>query len=353
MFSFFQEQRKAIIEELESILEIEEKDSAFTGELGRDAFKILKDFTAQGKMIRGGLIPLAYSFYDRKIPRGAYVLAATVELFQSAFLIHDDIMDNDYFRRGNPSVFHQYEEKGKSQGFSHPKHYGRSMGICLGDVAIFSGFGKESLLDDVDPGTYIRIFRLMTKEYMRVGMAQMFEMHLSCLETATEEEILSVYLYKTGRYTFSLPLMLGAILAGQPQEEVERLSELGEYLGIIFQLKDDELGMMGTSEEIGKMAGSDIQESKKTLYYIHLYNRASEEDRSRLDQIFGKKDLTPEDLDFVQELIHKLGIQDHITGIISGFEKKAEALVQSLAIKNEKYREVLEQLLAYNLNRRK
>jgi geranylgeranyl diphosphate synthase type I len=63
-----------------------------------------------------------------------------MELIQSAFLIHDDIMDRDEFRRGEASLFWRYKAEAESQKLPDAYHYGESMGMCAGDGAFFLAF---------------------------------------------------------------------------------------------------------------------------------------------------------------------------------------------------------------------
>ncbi|MEK7851717.1 MAG: polyprenyl synthetase family protein, partial [Deltaproteobacteria bacterium] len=64
------------------------------------------------------------------------------------------------------------------------------------------------------------------------------------------------------------------MLAGKDEVVVKKMEELGKYLGVIFQIKDDEIGLFGEEKEIGKAVGGDIKERKKTLYYLYLFDRA-------------------------------------------------------------------------------
>ena len=66
--------------------------------------------------------------------------AAALELLQTALLTHDDIIDNDHTRRGKQTIFSQYIDTAKEKGYTRSDMYGRNMGICAGDAAIFIGY---------------------------------------------------------------------------------------------------------------------------------------------------------------------------------------------------------------------
>jgi geranylgeranyl diphosphate synthase type I len=274
-----------------------------------------------------------------------------MELFQSALLVHDDIMDRDTTRRGLSSLFFQYAQLADRQGLNQSYHLGESLGICAGDVTFFIAFEILAGLD-VDSDMYRRILALAAREIGYVGVAQMQDVYNGASsQRVTDADILRLYLYKTGRYTFSLPLMLGGILADRPDSDISLLEKLGESIGIVFQIRDDELGLFGNEAETGKPVGSDIREGKKTLFYGYLMELATGEDRERLAGIFGRQDLGDEDIRFVQDLTERLGIRDTVGKLAEAEYKRASALLAQLSGGVEQYIATLKSLLEYTLVR--
>ena len=108
--------------------------------LGPDVLHRIVDFSVQGKMVRGGLVCLAEGLVSGRVSSRTHVAGAAVEMFQSALLIHDDIMDRDLYRRGESSVYHRYAEESRVAGIGDAEHLGEGMGICAGDIAFFLGF---------------------------------------------------------------------------------------------------------------------------------------------------------------------------------------------------------------------
>jgi geranylgeranyl diphosphate synthase type I len=167
-----------------------------------------------------------------------------------------------------------------------------------------------------------------------------------------EEDILTLYRYKTGRYTFSLPLALGATLAGAADETRTALEEAGEDLGILFQLKDDELGLFADEAELGKPVGADIREDKKTLYRLRLFEKADEPAAARLRSMFGNREPGAIDARFVHSTIERLGIHDELAVMMrryadAALEKVAGFSASSTAEAFTAFRE----LVAYSLER--
>lgn len=232
---------------------------------GGDAIEKLIPFVTSGKTIRGSLVLFSYELFGGKIHDSVVDVAAALELLHSSLLIHDDIMDRDQLRRGNKSIYVQYQELFKKKNVHDPTHAGISLGICAGDLGFFIAFSTISILP-ISATLRCKLLHELSTELSHVGVAQMQDVDTS---RRTESEILSLYKYKTARYTFSLPLAIGGILAQQSASTIKQLEALGEHLGILFQIVDDELNLFGDTKTTGKPVGSDLREHKQTLYYYY------------------------------------------------------------------------------------
>lgn len=200
-------------------------------DFGPDLLERIKKLVVAGKTIRGSLVLFSFCFNHTKPSKDALKAAAAMELIQTALVIHDDIMDKDKERRGMPSMHVQYKSE--------------SLAMCVGDVLFFLAFELLGTLK-TDTVTLGRIIRLVGREFQSVGVAQMADV----AKTAkTELDILSLYTYKTARYTFAVPLMLGATLAGTTRDMLKYLESFGVSAGVIFQIRDD---MLDHEETVGK-----------------------------------------------------------------------------------------------------
>jgi geranylgeranyl diphosphate synthase type I len=166
------------------------------------------------------------------------------------------------------------------------------------------------------------------------------------------EDILQLFHYKTARYSFSVPLKTGAILGGAEKALLSGLEKCGHGLGLLFQLKDDELGLYGSEQEIGKPVGSDLRERKKTLHYHYLSERASARDRARFDIICGNEDLS---LDMVQEVRSMMAKYDVDRIVHQKMDELAEEIKKDIAGLDvpANSRSILHSLLEYSLKRSK
>ena len=356
MFAYFEDKKRKISAYLKEFLA--EKGTRFSAinTLGKDVCDRIYDFAIQGKMIRGGLVPLGFAL-SRSGPssRGGAAqtihTGAAVELLQAAVLMHDDIMDRDQVRRGFESMHHQYSQMADRAGLTDRDRVGESLGLCAGSIAYFLAFEALSRLE-VPPSVYRRIHGLVSRELAYVSIAQMQDIFWGAShKSVADEEVLRMYLYKTGRYTFSLPLMIGGLLAEQSEQTLGLLEEMGQNMGIIFQLKEDELGLFADQSEIGKPIGSDIREGKKTLYYGLLQKRASSEDLAQIAYLMGHPNLDEQDVQYVRDLVVSLGIYAEVRGLTQTLADKARALIPWLPGFDSAEGGVLFKLLDYSLVR--
>lgn len=318
------------------------QEFAFLTPWGQDVAERLLAFARGGKLIRGGLVFLGQELAGGEPGKQTLVVGSAMELLQSAFLIHDDIMDRDQLRRGMPSVFWQYREAARERGLADAYHYGESMGICAGDCAFFLALRILSA-PDLPPG----LAAYCCKEVYAVGLAQMKDVDYGSFPDIPDEaDILTLYTWKTGRYSFSLPLVLGAMLAGAPQDFITSLEKLGESLGIAFQMRDDELGLFGTEASLGKPIGSDIREGKKTLLITLAVSRMESEARGRFNSIFGNPEATDAELTELRTLVEESGARSELAARMKELAATSEQMIRALDAPSQA-RQTLEELLAF------
>lgn len=242
--------KKDIDDRLVSYLTKKKKLLSQINSYGGDVINRLILFTTSGKSTRGSLSVYTYRLFTHNETSNIYDAAAALELYHSGFLIHDDIMDEDRLRRGRKSIWEQYRH------ITHSKYKGMSQAINAGDLCFFLA---QELLSDTD----LSIFT--AREFAYVVIAQMQDVENTKGKIVTSDEIVTLYRYKTARYTFSLSMTVGARLAGVERVTIETLQRLGESMGLLYQIRDDELSIYGNSAITGKPLYSDIRNEKQTL----------------------------------------------------------------------------------------
>ncbi len=322
----------------------EKKEDDFNIPLYKDALGRLNDFALSGKMIRANLVLLSGEMFG--VAKSDILdIACAVELIHSGLLIHDDIIDDDSLRRGNKTIFAQYAE-GKD------KFYGQSLAICVGDVAFFLAINliSESKLEALEK---VNCITFLTSEIQKVAAAEMEDFNFGQQELDPSiEQILNMYKLKSARYTFSLPLVFGALIKNKTPEIINQIEDFGEKLGIVFQIVDDSLGITGDSEVTGKPVGNDIMQNKKTVFRKLLYEEANENQKTELDNIFGSKDMTKNKVKKIIDLANELGINEKIEKIVSDYSSEAKNILSKLNIQ-DKNKDFLSELIEYNIHRNK
>jgi geranylgeranyl diphosphate synthase type I len=296
---------------------------------GAELMERLVEYAGRGKMLRGALVHLGAELCQESDAPAASGLAVAMELFQAGLLIHDDIMDRDELRRGKASMHASYRDEVSAKGAFDAPHLGGSLGICAGDICFFKGFGA---LARAVQGLLLgsRILELCSGELTVVALAQMSDCRFGGLpEEPGEEAILAVYRGKTARYSFSLPIACGAMLAGD-EAPAKGLFAVGELAGLVFQLRDDEIGLFGDPAVTGKGAYSDLRENKKTLMRARLLARADLSARRRLSTIYGSPEAGEAEAAWVRGLVEALGIAGELRAERQELARQARALVDGI-----------------------
>jgi len=311
---------------LRGFWERKRREWAHVPEIVRAAFDAYDVLTSDGKKIRSGLTRLGYDVCrdaepGNLPPEGVLRAAAGIEILHNAFLIHDDIMDESDLRRSLPTVHRKYADAFRSRFDSEEAalRYGKAVALNFGDKG--QALAQELVLDSGFPEpVLLRAVRLMSRVTAETVAGQLLDVADVHLDELTQEQVLLIHEYKTAHYTVMLPLMLGAILAGAEEERLEALERFSIPLGIAFQIRDDILGLFGDERTIGKPVDSDLREGKKTLLFVHAYERANAEERRALLALHGNSTVSMKDLELIRRIVRS-------TGALSRSEQVAREMV--------------------------
>jgi geranylgeranyl diphosphate synthase, type I len=331
---------------------LEQAEQKFSDQsLSQAAFAKLKAFTVRGKSVRGGLFLLACQAFNQKKAQKNQAdllqIAAALEIIHAGILIHDDIIDQDELRRGQPSIWQQYQLEAKAKNFQKSNSYGQSLALCLGVIAYYSADLALEEIKQLPIKTRVKIKQHLDQEIIRTYFAEMLDSKLAAQPTdPSEQEVLEMYRDKTARYTFSLPLQLAAMASGLSASQIKILGAIGENLGLIFQIKDDELSLFADEKTSGKSAASDLREGKKTIFYLKLLPKLSPQELEFFKQTFGRADLTAPQIKKLQALFKKHA-QPEINKVVAKLTSETKKLTKKLPLGQT----LLEEILTFNLSR--
>lgn len=264
-----------------------------------------KYFDYGGKRHRPALIALSCEALNGKT-EDTIIAGAALEIAHTFLLIHDDIEDFSETRRGNPCLHITY---------------GTPHAVNMGDYLVIKVY--ETLLSGKNMwGTEktLKISELMTEMLEITGRGQAMEIDQrdKDLSEATMEWYEKMSLSKTGYYSGGSPCAIGAIIANGTEEQIETMKNFGFGVGIAFQIQDDILNLIMSEEEVkvapgtggggyGKDFAGDLKEGKRTLILVHAFQNASEDEKNRMRQLIGKKDITLEGKKEIIAIMNKLG----------------------------------------------
>lgn len=255
-----------------------------------------------GKRLRALLLLASYAAHGGGEDDVAIEAAAALELFQTAALLHDDVLDDSDLRRGKPSAHRVIARLHQDHGWTGDSDaFGAAGGILAGDLALMAC--QRSLVrttSQLDPDVARTVGELFADMADLVTAGQYADMRAAAqpldLLAEQEQEIVSVMRSKTASYTAEHPLGLGAALAGAAPEQVAAMRDAGVELGIAFQLRDDLLGLTGSPQVTGKPAGDDVREGKRTLVLWRAWTSTDEVGRSRIARALGNRSASDHDV---------------------------------------------------------
>ncbi|RLI32114.1 polyprenyl synthetase family protein [Candidatus Bathyarchaeota archaeon] len=248
---------------------------------------------AGGKRLRPFLLLKACSLVGGE-QREAVPLAAAIELLHNFTLIHDDVMDNDDFRRNVPTVH---------------RLWGVPIAIASGDLLfakVYEAVGRWAEESKPPLERALAIIERVTQASIEICEGQVLDISFASLKEVTEEDYFRMIGGKTAALLRS-SAEIGAIAGGGGGEEVRRLGEFAYNAGLAFQLVDDYLGATADEKVLGKPVGSDFREGKKTLIIVHALAHAPPEERKRIMGALGNPRLSREEVKEVTEILEALG----------------------------------------------
>ena len=305
------------------------------------------------KRLRGSFVHAGYRLFKNDKEKDLVKAATSVELIHTALLMHDDFMDQDDTRRGLPTTheyFKKYHRKHKFRFDSH--HFGESMAVNTGDVALMMGFrilGESNFPVTAKLSAINRIL----KGIENTAYGQSYDMMLENKGAASQKDIINLHNAKTAIYTYENPLYIGAILAGAKKSDLEIISQYAIPGGIAFQLQDDILGLFGDTKKTGKPAYSDLRQGKMTLLIIKAFETANKKQKIKIAQIWGNKNLTTSKAQEVRKIVVETGSLEYSKQTAIKWAKKAQKAIPKMIRKgwNPKAIQYLDGIAQYMVER--
>lgn len=252
-----------------------------------------------GKRFRPYLLFAVLDAFSIPLEKGVKT-AGAIEMIHTYSLIHDDLpaMDDDDLRRGNPT---------------NHKVFGEAAAILAGDNLLTEAFHLISGDEQLDPATRLEVIRIISNSAGQNGMigGQMLDIEAENREIRFEE-LEKIHEYKTGRL-ISAPVHAAVVIADAGKETASRLLSFSEYLGIIFQIRDDILDVTGDVKVTGKNTGSDVRKDKVTYVSTFGLEGAKERMEQKVSLAEAELDAVSVTIDVgeLKNVLNRFAIRDY------------------------------------------
>lgn len=265
---------------------------------------------------------------------GLLDVGAAIEIVHNFTLVHDDIMDDDDTRRGLNAVHIEY---------------GLPTAINAGDAMLAIAFerlvGAKGLAHR-DVGAMVNRLAWMVR---RVSEGQQLDIEFEDRIAVSESDYFEMIEGKTA-VMFLTCAEVGARMSGADAETIQCMADWGLAVGLCFQLMDDLIDVLSDSDTLGKPAGSDLAQGKRTLMVIHALSQPDSPELNNLKAVLGKgESATQAEIDLGLAALKSIGSVDYARMKAEEYHKKAHSCLDRL--RDSPALLALRELTDYQLNR--
>lgn len=247
---------------------------------------ILYLLSSGGKRLRPVFLALSArmcGYKGKNIP----AMSAVIEYIHTATLLHDDIIDGAKYRRKRPTA---------------NSLYGNDVAVLCGDFLY-----SRSYITLTEYGAK-QVQMILSSAALTMSEGEVIQLLKTGDINLTFDDYIQIITRKTA-VLFSAACEIGGRLADVSEEKIKALKDFGYYLGLGFQMTDDILDYMGNPEITGKKNGTDLFEGKLTLPVIKTLEKADENEKNIITEIFKKKERNNDDLKVLKDIMVKYDIE--------------------------------------------
>ena len=247
---------------------------------------ILYLLSSGGKRLRPVFLALSArmcGYKGENIP----AMSAVIEYIHTATLLHDDIIDGAKYRRKRPTA---------------NSLYGNDVAVLCGDFLY-----SRSYITLTEYGAK-QVQMILSSAALTMSEGEVIQLLKTGDINLTFDDYIQIITRKTA-VLFSAACEIGGRLAEVSEEKIKALKDFGYYLGLSFQMTDDILDYMGNPEITGKKNGTDLFEGKLTLPVIKTLEKADENEKNIITEMFKKKERNDDDLKVLKDIMVKYDIE--------------------------------------------
>ena len=260
-----------------------------------------------GKQLRPLLVLLSAKLCG-EVNMATYNGALALELLHNASLIHDDVVDDTYERRGRSSINARWTNK---------------IAVLTGDYLL-----SNSLISATRTKNF-EILNSVSKIGMELSDGELIQLTNTHQSKINENDYFKIIRKKTA-LLFATCTEVGGLSVNADQKSLTHLRKFGEFMGLCFQIKDDIFDYYHDIE-IGKPTGNDLQDGKITLPLIYALQNSTDAEKERTMMIIDSKDFTNENIDYIMRFAHEKGGVNYAVKRMNDFKNEAISELDSFA----------------------
>jgi geranylgeranyl diphosphate synthase, type I len=273
----------AVTDQLRDYLGQRRRDAGYIGADYAELTEALEEFVLRG----GKRLRPAFAYWGWRsvtdqpsdtVDPSTLRLFAALELLHACALVHDDVIDDSATRRGLPTVHRLFSQRHRERHWAGSSdQFGLSAAILLGDLALVWADDIVATAD-LTAEAQRRVQRVWSDIRTEVLGGQYLDIVAESSGATTVASAMNVNTYKTASYTVTRPLQLGVAAAADRPDVQAIFHDVGNDIGVAFQLRDDVLGVFGDPAVTGKPSGDDLRSGKRTVLLAEAVELADQSD---------------------------------------------------------------------------
>jgi len=277
-----------------------------------------------GKRLRPFVISMVASDHNQAINKDLLLGVEYLHLFA---IIHDDVVDQAILRHGVPTMQLFLQEK-----FGLSKDQAIHQAILIGDL-VFNWAYQYILKASIHNTSLGLAYGNLVSE---LAIGQMLDTDLPRRSRLSEPLLVEKNRIKSGRYTFARPMLFGALECNIGTERIKQYFDVGEKIGELFQLVDDEIDVTSRSVILGKKTFHDFNQKQHTYFAFYLLNKSSKKYSDIFKSKIWGKAIAEDDFEWVQEFLKESGAFAYVEAIKKTLLVEIQKLIASIEIHPDK-----------------
>ncbi len=282
----------------------------------------------RGKRLRPLLVFLTAKLHG-ELTQKSMNAGIVLELFHTATLVHDDVVDESNLRRGSRTVNDIWDNK---------------ISILIGDLLFSKTLASIVDLQDA------KAFAILSSAAELITEGELLQIAFASNSLINEEDYFDLISKKTAAL-FSAACQLGVLSVKRDDIALSRMEKFGYNYGIAFQIMDDLLDYLGDQSKLGKPTGNDLQDGKVTLPLIHALKNAETSEKVHILEMLEQGVETKDQIDHVVNFAVVQGGVDYARELVKDYMDKALRYLDE-SPESEAKRSLVE-LVHYSINRDK